>query len=176
MVRWVRTPLGAMIAGATGEGVCFLEFTERRMLEAQVRTLEKRLGMVALPGEHPHLQRLGRELTEYFAGSRRAFAVPLLAPGTPFQEGVWAALRAIPYGQTRSYAELAAGIGRPSATRAVARANGTNRIAILIPCHRVVEAGGGLGGYGGGVWRKRRLLALERGERVLMEVPPPAER
>jgi len=170
VVRWVRTPLGPMIAGATGEGVCFLEFTERRMLEAQVRALEKRLGLIAVPGEHPHIERLGLELDGYFAGSRRGFEGPLVAPGTPFQEDVWAALRAIPYGETRSYAELARGIGRPSATRAVARANGTNRIAIVIPCHRVVETGGGLGGYGGGVWRKRRLLALERGERLLAEV------
>jgi AraC family transcriptional regulator of adaptative response/methylated-DNA-[protein]-cysteine methyltransferase len=169
VVGWVRTPLGPMIAGATGGGICFLEFTERRMLETQVRTLEKRLGLVAVPGEHPHIEGLGRELTEYFAGARRRFEVPLVAPGTPFQEEVWAALRAIPYGKTRSYAEVARGIGRASATRAVARANGTNRIAIVIPCHRVVETGGGLGGYGGGLWRKRRLLALESGERLLAE-------
>jgi AraC family transcriptional regulator of adaptative response/methylated-DNA-[protein]-cysteine methyltransferase len=170
VARWVRTPLGPMIAGATGDGVCLLEFTQRRMLEAQVRTLENRLGLTAVPGDHPHLERLAQELEQYFAGSRRNFEVPLVAPGTPFQEEVWAALRAIPYGETRSYADLAGAIGRPSATRAVARANGTNRIAILIPCHRVVETGGGLGGYGGGVWRKRRLLAIESGERLLAEV------
>jgi AraC family transcriptional regulator of adaptative response/methylated-DNA-[protein]-cysteine methyltransferase len=158
---WIRTPLGPMVAGATSAGICLLEFTDRRMLEAQLRSLDRHLGLPALPGASPHIERLRAALDEYFAGRRREFDLPLVAPGTPFQERVWQELRRIPYGETRSYADLARRIGRPKAVRAVARANGMNRMALLIPCHRVVETGGGLGGYGGGVWRKRRLLDLE---------------
>jgi AraC family transcriptional regulator, regulatory protein of adaptative response / methylated-DNA-[protein]-cysteine methyltransferase len=100
---------------------------------------------------------------EYFAGERRAFSVPLHSPGTEFQVRVWTALRDIPYGRTTSYEALAATVGRPGAQRAVGKANGDNRIAIVIPCHRVVRKDGTLCGYGGGLWRKRRLLELERG-------------
>jgi AraC family transcriptional regulator of adaptative response/methylated-DNA-[protein]-cysteine methyltransferase len=159
---WIRTPLGPMVAGATSGGICLLEFTDRRMLEAQLRSLDRRLGLPAVPGASPHLERLRVALDEYFAGRRREFDLPLVAPGTPFQERVWQELRRIPYGETRSYRELARRIGRPRAVRAVARANGMNRLALLVPCHRVVETGGGMGGYGGGVWRKQRLLDLER--------------
>jgi len=108
------------------------------------------------------IDRLATELVEYFAGSRREFEVPLVIRGTPFQETVWRALLAIPYGQTISYSELARRIGRAGAQRAVGLANGRNRLAIVVPCHRVVEQGGGLRGYGGGLWRKRYLLDLER--------------
>jgi len=159
---WIRTPLGPMVAGATSAGICLLEFTDRRMLEAQLRSLDRRLGLPALPGASEHIERLRAALDEYFAGGRREFDLPLVAPGTPFQERVWQELRRIPYGETCSYGELARRIGRPKAIRAVARANGMNRMALLIPCHRVVETDGGLGGYGGGVWRKRRLIALEQ--------------
>jgi O-6-methylguanine DNA methyltransferase len=115
----------------------------------------------AAPAAHPYLERLKEELAEYFAGNRSKFGVPIHEPGTPFQERVWAALREIPYGETRSYGELARSLGDPAAVRAVAQANGRNRIAILVPCHRVIGADGGLGGYGGGLWRKRRLLEIE---------------
>ncbi|WP_319805491.1 methylated-DNA--[protein]-cysteine S-methyltransferase [Hymenobacter weizhouensis] len=103
------------------------------------------------------------ELAEYFAGTRRTFTVPLLAPGTAFQRAVWEALQTIPYGATRSYAQQAAALGKPAAVRAVAAANGQNRLALLIPCHRVIGAGGQLTGYAGGLWRKKRLLELEQG-------------
>jgi AraC family transcriptional regulator of adaptative response/methylated-DNA-[protein]-cysteine methyltransferase len=159
---WIRTPLGPMVAGATREGVCLLEFTDRRMLEAQLRTLARRVGLPAVPGKSPHLDRLRTAVDEYFSGRRPAFDLPLVAPGTPFQIRVWNELRRIPVGATRSYGEIARRIGHPTAVRAVARANGANRIALLIPCHRVVEMGGGLGGYGGGLWRKQRLIELER--------------
>ena len=161
---WLETPLGPMIAGANDAGVCVLEFTDRRMLEQQLVTLRKRLKATLIPGDHPHLGRLREELTEYFAGTRQAFNVPLKAPGTPFEERVWHALSAIPYGETRSYADIAREVGSPTAVRAVGRANGMNRIAIVIPCHRVVNKSGELGGYGGGLWRKRRLLHLESGK------------
>ncbi len=158
---WIETPLGPMIAGANDAGVCVLEFTDRRMLEQQLATLRKRFNAAFVPGEHAYLHQLRDELQEYFAGTRQTFTVPLAAPGTPFEERVWRALQEIPYGETRSYADVARQVGSPAAVRAVGRANGMNRIAIVIPCHRVVNKSGELGGYGGGLWRKRRLLHLE---------------
>lgn len=157
----LTTPLGPMIAGATEAGICLLEFADRRMLETQFRRLRQRLGAELLPGENPHFGPLETQLNEYFAGKRRTFDLPLLLAGTPFQEEVWRELQRIPYGQTRSYREQATAIGRPEAVRAVARANGDNRIAIIIPCHRVIGADGHLTGYGGGLWRKQYLLELE---------------
>jgi AraC family transcriptional regulator of adaptative response/methylated-DNA-[protein]-cysteine methyltransferase len=132
------------------------------MLEHQLETLKRRFKSPLLPGAHPVLDQTARELAEYFAGSRTAFSVRLHAPGTPFEERVWAALLEIPYGETRSYEQIAVRVGSPHAVRAVGRANGMNRMAIVIPCHRVVNKSGELGGYGGGLWRKRRLLHLER--------------
>ncbi len=154
------TPLGLMLAGATDAGVCLLEFTDRRMLPSQLKIVERRLGRI-VGGRHAHLERLQRELDDYFAGRRRDFEVPVVAPGSAFERSVWSALRAIPAGETRSYDGLAVALGRRGAARAVGRANGMNRIAIVIPCHRVITSSGGLGGYGGGVWRKEALLALE---------------
>jgi len=161
-LAWLETPLGPMVAGATGQAICLLEFSDRRMLEAQLRTLESRYRLPLFPGDSPLIERLRGELAEYFAGKRRSFDLPLDARGTEFQKQVWEALLRIPYGRTRSYAELAAELGRPGAARAVGTANGLNRIAILVPCHRVVNADGGLGGYGGGLWRKLRLLETEK--------------
>jgi AraC family transcriptional regulator of adaptative response/methylated-DNA-[protein]-cysteine methyltransferase len=163
---WLRTPLGPMVAAATREGVCLLEFTDRRMLETQLEILNRRLRVPLVPGENDHVRQLRSELGEYFAGRRRAFEVPLRVSGTPFQERVWGELQRIPYGQTRSYADVARALDSPGAVRAVGQANGMNRIAIVLPCHRVVNAGGQLGGYGGGLWRKRRLLALEQGQPI----------
>ena len=160
-VVWLESSLGPLVAAAVDAGICLLEFTERRMLEAQAETLKSRFKLPAAPASHPHLERLKVELDEYFAGARRDFDLPIAEPGTNFQERVWTALRAIPYGETRSYAQLAKAIGDPAAIRAVAQANGRNRIAILVPCHRVIGSDGGLGGYGGGVWRKKRLLEIE---------------
>jgi AraC family transcriptional regulator of adaptative response/methylated-DNA-[protein]-cysteine methyltransferase len=161
-LTWIETPMGPMIAGASDDGLCLLEFTDRRMLEHQLETLKRRFKAPLLPGSHPVLDQAARELEEYFAGTRTAFSVPLHAPGTPFEERVWAGLLEIPFGETRSYEEIAVRVGSPHAVRAVGRANGMNRIAIVIPCHRVVNKSGELGGYGGGLWRKRRLLHLER--------------
>ncbi|MBN1836975.1 MAG: bifunctional transcriptional activator/DNA repair protein Ada [Spirochaetales bacterium] len=160
-LAWLETPLGPMAAGATDGAICLLEFTDRRMLQAQLSSLKARFSMPVLPGESPLLERLRGELAEYFAGGRRSFQLPVAYPGTPFQQRVWDALRRIPYGETRSYAELARELGSPGAARAVGQANGLNRIAILIPCHRVINADGSLGGYGGGLWRKLRLLETE---------------
>ena len=160
-IAWIDTPLGRLIAGATPEAICLLEFPDRRMIDTQLATVRQRYGLPLVPGESELLEHLRTQLAEYFAGTRRVFDLPLDYAGTPFQREVWDALLRIPYGETRGYAELAAAIGRPGAARAVGHANGQNRIAIVIPCHRVIAADGGLGGYGGGLWRKLRLLEAE---------------
>ncbi len=161
-VTRITTPLGPMVAGSVDEALCLLEFADRRMIETQLTRLQKRLGCVFVPGTGALFDELAGELEGYFRGRLTEFSVPLLTPGTEFQRLVWSQLRAIPSGTTRTYGEIAAEIGRPTAVRAVARANGDNRIAILIPCHRVVGSDGKLTGYGGGLWRKRRLLELEQ--------------
>ncbi|MBN1520486.1 MAG: methylated-DNA--[protein]-cysteine S-methyltransferase [Spirochaetales bacterium] len=160
-LAWLDSPLGPMVAGATDTAICLLEFTDRRMMEAQLRTLSSRLGKPLLPGDSPLIARLRSQLSEYFEGRRSTFNLPLDYPGTDFQRRVWEGLLHIPYGETRSYAQLAAEIGATGAERAVGTANGMNRIAILIPCHRVITTDGSLGGYGGGLWRKLRLLERE---------------
>ncbi len=157
----IGTPLGPMLAGATDDGVCLAEFSDRRMLPAQLETLRQRLGMPIVAGRHPHLDRLEAQLDEYFAGARRSFDVPLVAPGSAFQERTWAELRRIAPGTVVSYEELARRVGRPLAQRSVGTANGANRIAVVIPCHRVVRKSGETGNYGGGRWRKAWLLAHE---------------
>jgi AraC family transcriptional regulator of adaptative response/methylated-DNA-[protein]-cysteine methyltransferase len=159
---WVETPVGPMLAAANDDGVCLLEFTDRRMLEWQFERLRRLVAQPVIPGDHKHLDQLRAELAEYFRGQRREFRTPLVYPGSAFEQRVWNELLRIPYGETRSYEALAEAVGRPGAQRAVGHANGCNRIAIVIPCHRVVRKSGELGGYGGGVWRKRWLLELER--------------
>jgi AraC family transcriptional regulator of adaptative response/methylated-DNA-[protein]-cysteine methyltransferase len=151
-----------MVAAATPQGICLLEFADRRMLETQFKRLEKRFHARLLPGPNEHLDRLRRELDQYFLGRLPEFKVPLVMAGTEFQIKVWRALQTIPYGQTRSYKQQAELIGQPKAVRAVGRANGDNRIAILIPCHRVIGENSQLIGYGGGLWRKRFLIDLEQ--------------
>jgi AraC family transcriptional regulator of adaptative response/methylated-DNA-[protein]-cysteine methyltransferase len=163
VTTWVESPLGPLLAGARPEGICLLEFTDRRALEAQFATVRQRFACAVVPGTHDHLEQLKEELSRYFAGKMRQFTVPLVYPGTPFQQKVWDQLRRIPYGQTMSYEAMADAVGAPGAQRAVGRANGQNRIGIVIPCHRVVNKSGKLGGYGGGLWRKEFLLSLERG-------------
>ena len=157
----IDTPLGPMLAGTTDDGICLAEFTDRRMLPAQLATLRRRLGMPIVAGRHRHLDRLEAQLREYFAGERRSFDLALVAPGSLFQERTWTELRRLAAGTTVSYEELARRVGRPLAQRAVGTANGANRIAIVIPCHRVVRKSGETGNYGGGRWRKAWLLAHE---------------
>jgi AraC family transcriptional regulator of adaptative response/methylated-DNA-[protein]-cysteine methyltransferase len=158
----LETPLGTMLACGTAEGICLLEFTDRRMLETELKDLARRLNATIVQGSNPHFELLQTQLEEYFAGTRREFTVPLLTPGTAFQQAVWQELQQIPYGTTRSYGQQAAALQKPEAVRAVASANGMNRIAIIIPCHRVIGADGKLTGYAGGLWRKQRLLELEQ--------------
>lgn len=159
---WVATPLGPMVAVADTHHLHLLEFFDRKALPRELARLRKAArGALGFARRPPHDQ-IARELEAYFAGRNERFATPLAPLGTPFQKQVWAALREIPAGDTRSYAGLAAALGRPSATRAVAAANGANPIAIAIPCHRVIGADGSLTGYGGGLWRKSRLIDTER--------------
>jgi AraC family transcriptional regulator, regulatory protein of adaptative response / methylated-DNA-[protein]-cysteine methyltransferase len=157
----LTTPIGPMFAGATDDGVCLLEFTDRRMLEKEFQDLRRLKRAVILPGTNRHLEQTERELREYFAGERKDFTVAIDAPGTIFQQTVWRILTSIPYGETRSYAQQAEALGNAKAVRAVASANGMNRISIIIPCHRVIGADGSLTGYGGGLHRKRWLLEFE---------------
>lgn len=172
-VTRVLTPLGPMIAAATETGLALLEFTDRRMLETQLTRLCARTGGVLVPGDSAVLEQTRAELEAYFDGQLRSFEVPLEPAGTEFQHQVWAALREIPFGQTRSYGEQATAIGRPRAVRAVASANGQNPVAIIVPCHRVIGADGSLTGYAGGLPRKQFLLDLEQrvaGQQVRLAV------
>ncbi|HZH53130.1 MAG TPA: trifunctional transcriptional activator/DNA repair protein Ada/methylated-DNA--[protein]-cysteine S-methyltransferase [Microvirga sp.] len=158
----ILTPLGPMIAMAEERGLSLLEFTDRPALPAEIEELKERYGYAVAPGRNRHLDRIEQELGEYFAGRLTRFGTPLWLPGTEFQQEVWSALQRVPFGETRSYGELARIVGRPGASRAVGRANGQNRVAIVVPCHRIVGADGSLTGYGGGQPRKDFLLKLER--------------
>jgi AraC family transcriptional regulator of adaptative response/methylated-DNA-[protein]-cysteine methyltransferase len=158
----IETELGIMIAGAVDEGICLLEFSDRRMLNAEYRDLARYFKTTIGDGENRHFKTLIKQLKEYFDGSRKEFSVPLVTPGTDFQQAVWKELTSIPYGTTRSYHEQSVALGKPGSIRAVANANGMNRISIIIPCHRVIGSDGQLTGYGGGLKRKKWLLDHEK--------------
>jgi AraC family transcriptional regulator of adaptative response/methylated-DNA-[protein]-cysteine methyltransferase len=161
VIDWMESPLGPLVMAAKAEGVCLLDFLPYQM-EAHLARLRDRFDCAVVPGNHPNLELLKEELRQYFAGRLTQFHVPLVYRGSPFQMKVWDRLRKIPYGETLSYQALAQSIGKPRAQRAVGLQNGQNPIAIVIPCHRVVNKNGRLGGYGGGLWRKKFLLDLER--------------
>lgn len=163
VLQTIESPIGPLAIAATDAGLCLLEFTDPQRLQRQMEMMRRQFSLPVGDGDHPHLMQLRRELHDYFSGRLQRFTVPLVAPGTPFQERVWTALQSIPYGRTISYEDLALQVGVPNGQRAVGTANGQNRIAIVIPCHRVVNKSGKLGGYGGGLWRKEALLQLERG-------------
>jgi AraC family transcriptional regulator of adaptative response/methylated-DNA-[protein]-cysteine methyltransferase len=162
LARRLDTPLGRMLALADRAGLRLLEFVDRRGLENEIARLRRRLRCAVVPGTNAVLEAAEEQLRRYFAGEALDFDLPLAPVGSPFQRQVWAALQRIPAGATRSYAQIAAEVGRPGAQRAVGRANGSNTMSIVIPCHRVIGADGSLSGYGGGVWRKQRLLDHER--------------
>ncbi len=159
----IPSPIGPMVAAATPEKLCLFEFADRKAILSQTGALSRWFDEPVVPGENDVLRQAGREFEEYLRGERAQFDVPLDLRGTEFQLQVWNALLEIPYSQTRSYEDIAIAIGRPGSQRAVGMSNGMNRIAIIVPCHRVVEKGGKLRGYGGGLWRKKWLLDLERG-------------
>lgn len=160
----IATPVGEMVAGASDSGVCYLGWTDGRHHDLEVRQLADALGTRPVKvdaADNPHLQSLATQLGEYFAGERREFDLPLDPVGTPFQRRVWLALARIPYGETVSYGDQAAALGCPRSVRAVANANGKNKISIVLPCHRVIGSDGTLTGYGGGIERKAQLLSFE---------------
>jgi AraC family transcriptional regulator of adaptative response/methylated-DNA-[protein]-cysteine methyltransferase len=150
-----------MTACATNQGICLLEFSDRSDLETYVQKLSHSLKAILLPGSNVHLDQLQEQVSDYFQGQRKNFNLKLFTPGTDFQNSVWKALQGIPYGETRTYSQQAQLINKPQSIRAVASANGKNRIAIVIPCHRVIGKDGNLRGYAGGVTRKKWLLEFE---------------
>lgn len=158
----ILTPPGPMLAGASPQGICLLEFIDPKIPGKNSEKWKKLFKAELCPGDHELFKPLQKELTEYFDGKRKAFDIPLDITGTDFQKKVWNILTEIPYGRTWSYQEQAAALGNPKAVRAVARANGENRISLIIPCHRVIGKNGSLTGYAGGLGIKEYLLNLEK--------------
>jgi len=159
---WIETPLGTMLAVADRHALHLLEFFDRKALPTELGRLRAATRSSIAFGRLPPIDFVEAELQAYFEGRLARFSTPLSLHGSSFTRETWAALQAIPPGATRSYAQIAAALGRPAATRAVARANGSNQIAIIVPCHRVVGSDGALTGYGGGLWRKQWLIQHER--------------
>lgn len=162
LISRITSPLGPMFICATDNGICLLEFVDRRMLETEFKDLQRLLKAKIINGDNSHIALAKKELAEYFKGTRKEFSVPLDAPGSEFQQEAWKGLQKISYGTTSTYEDQAKLIGRPTAIRAIASANGHNRISILVPCHRVLRKDGNLGGYGGGLERKQWLLDHEK--------------
>lgn len=162
---WLDTKIGPMIAIADEKALYLLEFLDRPGLEREIERLRQKTRSAILPGKTSPIISIECELESYFDRTLDHFQTPFCWLGSSFQKSVWEALVKIPYGETRSYAEVAASIGNPSAVRAVANANGANQLAILVPCHRVITTNRRLGGYGGGIVRKQWLIKHEnRGE------------
>ena len=158
---FLDTQLGWMLAAATEQGICLLEFIVRAPIDWRLKQLSEMLKMPLDGGDNIHIHALQEQLCHYFNGTRRDFDIPCVLIGTEFQKKVWNSLLQIPYGSTITYAQQAAQIGKPTAIRAVANANGQNKISILLPCHRVIGTDGTLRGYAGNLWRKQKLLELE---------------
>jgi AraC family transcriptional regulator of adaptative response/methylated-DNA-[protein]-cysteine methyltransferase len=162
LARRLETPLGTMLALADATGLRLLEFVDRRGLEREIAGLRRRLQCAVVPGNNAVLDETARQLGRYFAGESLTFDLPLAPVGSDFQLRVWAELQRIEPGRTRSYAAMAVKLGIPKGPRAIGRANGANMLAIVIPCHRVINADGSLCGYAGGLWRKQRLIEHEQ--------------
>lgn len=158
---WIDSPLGAILVISDENGLYLLEFVERRGLEKEIKNLIINLKANIIPGRTSAIDLIEQELAEYFTSNLKEFKTPIHLLGTPFQQVVWKELIRIPYGETRSYMTQAKAINKPTATRAVANANGANQLAIIIPCHRIINSNGNLGGYGGGIHRKKWLLEHE---------------
>lgn len=160
-VTHLTTPLGKMTAAATDDGVCLLDFDHPARVKKDIQLLLKKLNAQISHSENRHLKLLQIELRKYFSKKLKKFSVPTVTVGTDFQNKVWAILKEIPYGKTQSYKEQALSLKMPKAIRAVASANGKNKIAIVIPCHRVIGSNGSLVGYASGLDKKEKLLNLE---------------
>jgi len=163
MLKYVfmNTPLGRMLAAEYEGQLCLLEFDNGKKAMEYLAELANRLKCNAVEENSPILHEVERQLKGYFQGDRREFEIPLLLIGSDFQKSVWSALQSIPRGQTTDYGSMASRIGKPQAVRAVGRANASNPIAIIVPCHRVIGKDGSLVGYGGELWRKKWLLEHE---------------
>jgi AraC family transcriptional regulator, regulatory protein of adaptative response / methylated-DNA-[protein]-cysteine methyltransferase len=159
--QWIDTPIGAMLAVADEAGLHLLEFSDRTALPGEIARLKQRVGPIRF-GQSPVIDTITHQLEDYFSGRSAAFDIPVVQKGTPFETTVWAELRRVPPGETRSYGEIARIMGRAEAPRAVARANGANQVAIVVPCHRIIGQDGSLTGYGGKIWRKKWLLEHEQ--------------
>lgn len=158
---WIDTPLGLMIAISDEEALYLLEFVNRRGLEREIERLREKFNSAIIPGKTERIDSIERELKQYFRGELKRFLTPIMMVGTPFQKKVWLELQKIPIGETCSYSDIAKKLENIGAVRAVGSANGANQIAIAIPCHRVINSDGQLGGYGGGLARKKWLLEHE---------------
>ncbi|WP_299461702.1 methylated-DNA--[protein]-cysteine S-methyltransferase, partial [uncultured Microscilla sp.] len=162
LINRLTTPLGPMFVAATDQGICLLEFVDRKMLETELKDLQRLLQAQIMVGENQYIEQAKTEVAAYFEGKLQVFEVPLDTPGTDFQQLVWGALQNVPYGKTATYQQQAKRIDNVQAVRAVGTANGANRVSIIVPCHRVIGKNGQLTGYGGGLERKRWLLDFER--------------
>lgn len=162
LISRLTTPLGPMFVCATDKGICLLEFVDRHILEKEFKDLQKLLNAKIITGENEYIKQTKKEIAEYFDGKRQTFEIQLETPGTSFQNSVWNNLQEIKYGKTSTYQQQAEKINNQKAVRAVASANGSNRIAIIIPCHRVIGKNGKMTGYSGGVERKKWLIEHER--------------
>jgi len=162
LISRLTSPLGPMFICATEKGICLLEFVDRKMLETEFKDIQRLLKATIIVGENAHIRQAKQELAEYFQGTRTSFDVALHTPGTDFQKSVWHCLQSLPYGTTASYQDQAVKLSKPNAVRAVASANGYNRVSIIVPCHRVIGKDGKLTGYGGGLVRKQWLLEHEQ--------------
>lgn len=160
---WLDTMLGPMLAIADEQALYLLEFVDRRGLEREIEQLRRKTKSTIIPGYTKPISSIENELKQYFEKKLMAFKTPTFFLGSLFQKQVWEELQNLPPGETRSYSDIAIAIRKPSAIRAVAQANGANQLAIIVPCHRVINANGELGGYGGGLVRKRWLLNHEKG-------------
>ena len=166
-IAYLETDLGLLVAAATDKGICMFEFADYKLIDLELRQLVEEFKAPLVQSGNPYFDMLEKQLGEYFRGERKNFDIPLELVGTEFQKTVWLSLLQIPYGCTTTYGKQAGLIGKPSSVRAVANANGKNKISIILPCHRVIGADGSLTGYGGGIWRKKKLLELEK-ENVAM--------
>lgn len=159
---YIETKLGTMIAVASEKGICLFNYLDCKHNVLKLNQVAKAFSKPIQQGESLYFEILREQLLQYFAGTRKTFDIPLDFVGTEFQKQVWRILLQIPYGTTINYAEQAILLGKASAVRVVANANGKNKISIIVPCHRVVGINGLLTGYAGGLWRKEKLLSFER--------------
>ena len=157
----IHTPIGEMLACSTDKGICLLEFKERKDLNKQLKSITSYFKREIIPGNNKDLLKLQGQLNLYFDKRLESFNLSIEMAGTEFQRSVWNVLLEMPFGTTKSYMDLTKILGDPNAIRAVANANAANKIAIIIPCHRIIGSDGSLTGYAGSIWRKKHLLNLE---------------